>query len=70
MIRKILITGSSGQLGSELKSVIKNKKLNALFISKKKINICHYKKLYEVVKKNKITHLINCASYTDVNKAE
>ena len=67
----ILVTGSNGQLGSELKS-LEEKYLDFNFIFKDipNLDICNLLELEKTVKDNKINLIINCAAYTAVDKAE
>ena len=68
---KILVFGSSGQLGSSLKKFYKkNNKLKFYFLSKKKLNINNYKKFLNYVKEIKPVYIINAAAYTNVDLAE
>lgn len=67
----ILITGSKGQLGLELESLghlFPN--LNLFCTDKFSLNIFSFEEAEQYVLKNKIDVMVNCAAYTDVNKAE
>lgn len=67
----ILITGSKGQLGLELESLghlFPN--LNLFCTDKFSLNILNFEESEQYVLKNKIDVMVNCAAYTDVNKAE
>jgi len=67
----ILITGSNGQLGSEIKDIADNySEFNFINGDLPDIDICNLKLLTEFVEKNKIDAIINCAAYTAVDKAE
>ena len=66
----ILITGSNGQLGSELKELSLDYSYNFFFTSKDDLDICDFDDIKFFCKNNKITHIINCAGYTAVDKAE
>lgn len=67
----ILITGSNGQLGSELKILsIYYKKFTFFFKDLNELDICNKKQLNFFIEENKINIVINCAAYTDVDKAE
>jgi len=67
----ILITGSKGQLGLEL-SKLKNDFSNYTFFlaDKSSLNIADYKAVENYISENKISVIINCAAYTNVDKAE
>ena len=68
---KVLVTGSDGQLGSELKDLTKNyKKLDLFFKDLPNLDICNFNLLQSFINENEINAVINCAAYTDVDKAE
>ena len=67
----ILVTGSNGQLGSEIKDLALNyKKFNFFFKDLPELNICNSNQLDSFFCENKINTVINCAAYTAVDKAE
>ena len=67
----ILITGSKGQLGLELESLAHLfPNFNLFFTDKFSLNILNFVTVEEYVLKYKIDAMVNCAAYTDVNKAE
>jgi dTDP-4-dehydrorhamnose reductase len=67
----ILITGSNGQLGSEIKDLaVKYKKFNFFFRDSRSLDICNRNQLDIFFVENKIHAVINCAAYTSVDKAE
>ncbi len=67
----ILVTGSNGQLGSEIKDLVLNyKKFNFFFKDLPELNICNSNQLDVFFFENKINTVINCAAYTAVDKAE
>ena len=66
---KILITGSKGQLGSTIKYILQNKS-NYFFTDKDEVDITKKNKIDSFVKMNKINCIVNCAAYTNVDKAE
>jgi dTDP-4-dehydrorhamnose reductase len=69
----VLVTGSNGQLGSELK-FLDNKFLmlnyKCFFTDKNSLDISNFNKVKNFCIKNKITNIINCAAYTAVDSAE
>ena len=68
---KILITGSKGQLGSELKELLRtHSKIHAKFMDLPDLDICDSQEVGLFFKNHKINTVINCAAYTDVDKAE
>jgi dTDP-4-dehydrorhamnose reductase len=67
----VLITGSKGQLGNELLILSKNFSQHSYFFTDiAEMDICDKTAIEEVVTKNKIDIIINCAAYTAVDKAE
>jgi len=67
----LLVTGSKGQLGSEIKDLEKNYlKYNFFFTDSTSLDITDHLKVKQFIKINKINIIINCAAYTDVDKAE
>jgi len=68
---KLLITGSKGQLGNEIQSMVSlYPKYEYLFTDVDELDITSFDKLESYVKKNKPDCIINCAGYTAVDKAE
>jgi dTDP-4-dehydrorhamnose reductase len=68
---KVLITGSNGQLGSEIKELAANyKKLDFVFKDLPELDICDFEVLQAFIIDHKINAVINCAAYTAVDKAE
>ena len=68
---KILITGANGQLGQAFQK--KFEQLNIQYIAKgsKELDITKIDQLRNLVQNEKgITHIINCAAYNHVDKAE
>ena len=67
----ILVTGSNGQLGSELKDLVTNyKDFNFFFRDLTELNICDAEALTSFIVDENINAVINCAAYTAVDKAE
>ena len=67
----VLITGSKGQLGLELESLGRKFPNFKLFCTDKfSLNILNFEETEQYVLKNNIDVVVNCAAYTDVNKAE
>ena len=72
---KVLITGCSGQLGSELKELVSNSKLEIqnhtlIFADSKSLDITDHQAVKKFIVDNDIKVIINCAAYTAVDKAE
>lgn len=71
MIRKIVVIGSSGQLGQEFKNNIEfHKKFHTLSYSKDECDISNYQHIKEILQNSNPDVVINCAAYTNVDKAE
>ena len=67
----ILITGSNGQLGSEIKDLAVNyTKFSLFFMDLPELDISNSSQLNIFIKENNINTVINCAAYTAVDKAE
>jgi len=68
---RVLITGSNGQLGSEIKDLTSDyENLQCVFRDLPELDICDTETLNTFVKDKKINAVINCAAYTAVDKAE
>ncbi|GGG42010.1 NAD(P)-dependent oxidoreductase [Croceivirga lutea] len=72
-MENILVTGASGQLGLCIKDVVKHSKYQNIrfeFLSSKDLDVTNKDHVIAAFKKGKFTHCINCAAYTQVDKAE
>ncbi|MBK2257748.1 dTDP-4-dehydrorhamnose reductase [Francisella philomiragia] len=72
---KVLVTGSNGQLGSELKELVSNSELETqnytfIFADSKSLDITNHEAVKQFIIDNDIRFIINCAAYTAVDKAE
>ena len=68
---KVLITGSNGQLGSEIKELASGyENLECVFKDLPKLDICDTETLTTIISDQHINAVINCAAYTAVDKAE
>jgi len=65
---KVLVTGSKGQLGSELKDLVSGE--NFYFTDRDILDIADKEAVENFCKENSIDTIINCAAYTAVDKAE
>ena len=71
----VLVTGSNGQLGSELKALIQDPTLgiqdcNFHFTDKSELDITDQHRVKQYCIQNNIKTIINCAAYTAVDNAE
>ena len=67
----ILVTGASGQLGTQIKKIAKQfEKFNFFFCSKDELDISNYILVKKTIRELNINYLINCAAFTDVRLAE
>ncbi len=70
--RNILVTGSNGQLGNEIRRISANHENNFrfFFTDVAELDITDLKAVDSFIKENNIKYIINCAAYTAVDKAE
>lgn len=66
----ILVTGTNGQLGSEIKALSSDYSYNFFFTNRSNIDITNKEDIRNFCQKNNINVIINCAAYTAVDKAE
>jgi len=66
----ILVTGANGQLGSELKKIGFKNLDTVFYMGRKELDITKIEDISNFVRGNDIDTIINCAAYTDVDKAE
>lgn len=64
---KILVTGAKGQLGRELQSIIGS---GWCFTDVDELDICSKEAVEAYVTSNHIDTIVNCAAYTNVDRAE
>lgn len=70
-MKKILVTGANGQLGKELQYLSKNiNNVEFIFTDIEQLDITKPEKVDEFLEKNNIDFIVNCAAYTQVDKAE
>jgi len=68
---KVLVTGSKGQLGSEIKAISTLfPTLGFIFTDIEELNIADSKAVNDIIGKEKPSFVINCAAYTAVDKSE
>ncbi len=67
----ILITGSNGQLGSEIRAIASQfSDYNLFFTDIAELDLTNYKQVESYFEENNISVCVNCAAYTAVDKAE
>lgn len=66
----ILVTGANGQLGNEMRIVAKNSADNYIFTDVAELDITNAEAVEKMVMDNDVKIIINCAAYTNVDKAE
>ena len=70
----ILVTGANGQLGHEMQRVAKSSNHNYIFTDVadgyEKLAITNIEEIRNMVKNNNVDIIVNCAAYTNVDKAE
>lgn len=66
----ILVTGANGQLGNEMRLVSKDSKDSYIFTDVAELDITDAGAVSRMVKENDVKVIVNCAAYTNVDKAE
>lgn len=66
----VLITGANGQLGNCMRNASKNAKDNYIFTDVAELDITDADAVTSFVNNNDINIIVNCAAYTNVDKAE
>lgn len=71
-VKNVLVTGSNGQLGSEIKRAVENhpNNLQFIFTDAAELDITNAQEVEKFVKEHSIKYIVNCAAYTAVDKAE
>ena len=67
---KILVTGSSGLLGSEIKKIYHNYNFDWIFSSKEQLDLLNSNNISTILSEINPDIIINCAAFTDVDAAE
>lgn len=68
---KILVTGANGQLGNELRTVLEKEFPGmTIYTDRDELDLTDGKAVAAFVVDNDITHIVNCAAYTAVDRAE
>ncbi|GJM17453.1 MAG: NAD(P)-dependent oxidoreductase [Thermodesulfobacteriota bacterium] len=69
-MKSILVTGSRGQVGTEIRRLAQQRNIIVVATDKKELDITQLDNIERVIKKNKSSIVINAAAYTAVDKAE
>ncbi len=70
-MKNVLVTGSYGQLGSEIKSIAnKYPSFHFLFTDVDTLDICNKQAITDYCTQHAVDYILNCAAYTAVDKAE
>ena len=71
-MKHILVTGSNGQLGSELQALAPahDETCRFFFTDVAELDITDRQAVYSFVEQNRISVIVNCAAFTAVDKAE
>lgn len=71
MTMNILITGSNGQLGNEIRTLsVQYPQMNFIFTDVAELDITNKDAVSDFCTQNNVNAIINCAAYTAVDKAE
>ena len=71
MKKKILITGANGQLGNEMRNVLsEHREITAVYTDVEQLDITDADAIEHILAGEKFTHVVNCAAYTAVDRAE
>ncbi len=66
----ILVTGANGQLGNEMRRVSKSSVNHYVFTDVAELDITDLNAIRRIIDKENIQVIVNCAAYTNVDKAE
>lgn len=69
-MKNILITGANGQLGNEMRELAKNSSFSFTFTDIAELDITNIDAIDALFQQTKFDFIVNCAAYTNVNKAE
>ncbi len=67
---KVLLTGANGQLGYDFQRLFDKKEISYVATDYNKLDITNIISVRNFVKGKNFTHIINCAAYNNVDKAE
>ena len=68
---KVLVTGANGQLGSALRRLLDREMPGeAIYTDKQGLDLTDAAAVEKFIRDNDVTHIVNCAAYTAVDRAE
>lgn len=68
---KILVSGSNGQLGHELRRLLEERMPGStVYVDREDIDLCDGRAVETLLRTGEFTHIVNCAAYTAVDRAE
>lgn len=70
MNKTILVTGADGQLGNEMRVVAESSSDKYIFTDVAELDITDFDAISKMVSTEKVDVIVNCAAYTNVEKAE
>lgn len=68
--KTILVTGANGQLGNEMQIVAQGSEDRYLFTDVAELDITDAEAVEKMIRENHVDVIVNCAAYTNVDKAE
>lgn len=68
--KTILVTGANGQLGNEMQIVARGSEDRYLFTDVAELDITDAEAVEKMIRENHVDVIVNCAAYTNVDKAE
>ena len=69
-MKRIWVCGASGMLGTHFKELLKSRKMPFVANDYHQLDITQLDQVLNFLRNEEITHIINCAAYTQVDKAE
>src|ERR1700682_3691522 len=69
-MKKIWISGASGMLGSHFRRLLTQRNIAFVANDYQELDITNLEEVSDFVRIQKISHIINCAAYTQVDRAE
>ena len=68
--KRVLVTGANGQLGNEMRRLGAVSPNEYIFTDVAELDITNRDAVMAFVKENNVNIIVNCAAYTNVDKAE